>query len=308
MENLEVFMTKKIIAVMGATGQIGHIIAEDLLKRGHVVRAIGRNEKKLRTLLGKGAEIYLYEFDDVQGLTEAFQDCTAVFCMIPPSMQENEAVFQDKVGEAICQALEKTDVKRVVNLSSIGAELEKGTGPILGLRRQEERLNSIDTITDLTHIRAGYFMENFSSSIPSILYKDEISSPIKGDVPIYMVATRDIGWKAADFLERTDPVNHLVFDFEGPQQISYNEAAKILGQALEKPNLKYVQISYDQERDNLLQAGMHPDTVNMFLEMFKAFDQGKIKPTQKLTPEHCGTTTFEEYAHMVAHSFLVKAH
>ncbi len=60
-------MNKKNIALMGATGQVGHIIAEDLLKRGHAIRAIGRNEKKLRALLGKGAEIYLYDFDDVEG-------------------------------------------------------------------------------------------------------------------------------------------------------------------------------------------------------------------------------------------------
>ncbi len=74
---------------MGATGQVGHLIVDDLLKRGHTIRALGRNEKKLRTLLGKGAEIFLYDFDDVDGLTEAFQDCYAVFCMIPPNMKED---------------------------------------------------------------------------------------------------------------------------------------------------------------------------------------------------------------------------
>jgi uncharacterized protein YbjT (DUF2867 family) len=302
---MEVFMTKKIIAVMGATGHVGQVIAEDLLKRGHTIRVIGRNEKKMRTLLGKGAEIYMYSFDDVEGLTEAFQDCYSVFCMIPPDLRVEEDVYQDKVGEAICKALKKTKVSRVVNLSSIGAELEDGTGPIKGLHRQEERLNAIETIKDLTHLRAGYFMENFSSNVQSILYDNEINSPIRGDVPIYMIATRDIGWKAADLLERTDSVNHHIFDFEGPHEVTFHEATAILGQVLDKTDLKYNQISFEEARDYLLSAGCHPKTAELFIEMYEAFDQGKIKPTQELTPEHCGTTTFDEFAHMFAHKLLV---
>ena len=290
---------------MGATGQVGHIIAEDLLKRGHAIRAIGRNEKKLRALLGKGAEIYLYDFDDVEGLTEAFKDCYSVFCMIPPTMQEDESLFQDRVGEAICKALENTKVSRVVNLSSLGAEFADGTGPIKGLHRQEERLNALDFISDLTHLRAGYYMENIFYSIPEILYQDEISSPISGSVPLPMVATRDIGWKAADFLERTDPVDHLVFDFVGPHDISFDDVTRILGKILDKPTLKYVQISNEQESEKLQQAGIHPVVVNLLIEMYQAFDGQKIKPTQKLTNEHRGVTTFEEFAHMFVHKLLV---
>lgn len=298
-------MGNKIIAVMGATGQIGHIIVDDLLKRGHTIRAIGRNEKKLRTLLGKGAEINICEFDDVDCLTEAFQDCYAVFCMLPPNMQEDESALQDRDGQAICQALQNANIARVVNLSSIGAEIADGTGPIKGLHRQEERLNALNCLKDLIHLRAGYFMENFSSFVPSILNEDVISCPISGDLLIPMVATRDIGWKAADFLERTDPVGHLVFDFVGPHDISFNDAVRILGQVLDNPNLTYVQNSDDEERDNLLKAGIHPATVDLFLEMFKAINDGKFKPTQNLTLEHRGTTSFEEFAHMFFHHLLV---
>lgn len=297
-------MNKKIIAVMGATGQVGHMIVDDLLKRGHIIRAIGRNEKKLRTLLSKGAEIFRYDFDDVEGLTEAFKDCYAIFCMIPPNMKEDITSFQNRVCDAICQALKNTGVKRVVNLSSLGAELDKGTGPIKGLHRLEVKLNALDTITDLIHLRAGYFMENITSSIPSILYEDEMSSPIKGDLPIYMIATRDIGWKAADLLERTDPVNHQVFDLVGPHEVSFNDVTQILGRVLDKPNLQYVQIPFEKERDKLIKAGINPVVADQLLEMDKAFNEGIINPTQQLTPEHRGRTTFEEFAHMIAHHYL----
>jgi len=300
-------MSKKIIAVMGSTGHVGHIIADDLLKRGHVIRAIGRNEKKLRTLLGKGAEIFLYDFDDVEGLTEAFKDCYSVFVMVPPNVKEDLNSFQDRVITAICKALQNTCVERVVSLSSLGADLDKGTGPILGLRRLEEKLNALETITDLTHIRAGYFMENLTSSIPTILYQSEINTPLNGDIPIPMIATRDIGWKAADLLERTDPVGHGVLDFVGPHNVTFDDVTHILGKAFDKPDLRYVQISFEDERDKMLKAGIHPTAADALIEMLKAFNEGKIKPTQKLTAEHHGTTTFEEFAQMFAHRMLTAA-
>lgn len=307
------FMSKKIIAVMGATGQIGHVIVEDLLKRGHVIRAIGRNERKMRNLLAKGCEVYLYEFDDVEGLTEAFRDCNSVFCMIPPVKMipslkaESEEIFQDRVGIAVYEALRRTRVPRVVNLSSLGAELSEGTGPIKGLHKQEERLNDLQTITDLIHLRAGYFMENFAMAAPSILYNDLITMPINGDIPIEMIATRDIGWKVADLLERTDPFHHQIFDFVGPRALSYHEATAILAQILDKPHLHYVQNTFEEERDLLLKAGFESESIASLLEMFQAINLGKLRPNQKLTLEHRGTTTFEEFAQMFVHRMFTAA-
>lgn len=312
-------MSKKIIAVMGATGQIGRVIVEDLLKRGHVIRAIGRNERKMRNLLAKGCEVYLYEFDDVEGLTEAFRDCNSVFCMIPPVKMtppvklisslkaESEEIFQDRVGIATYEALRRTKVPRVVNLSSLGAELREGTGPIKGLHKQEERLNDLRTITDLIHLRAGYFMENFAMAAPSILYNGLIAMPINGDIPIEMVATRDIGWKVADLLERTDPFHHQVFDFVGPRALSYQEATFILAQILDKPDLHYIQNTFEEERDLLLKAGFEQESIASLLEMFQAINLGKLHPTQKLTLEHRGTTTFEEFAQMFVHRMFTAA-
>lgn len=298
-------MNKKIIAVMGGTGQIGHVIVEDLIKRGHMIRSLGRNAKKQSALLTKGAEVYLYDFDDVQGLTETFRDCYAVFCMIPPAENEEDyRAYQDKVGEAICKALENTHISRVVNLSSLGAELTESTGPILGLRRQEKRLDSLTFIKDLIHLRAGYFMENLTGAVPSIFGKGEISFPMDGSRPIPMVATRDIGWKAADFLERTDEMGRIYFDFMGPHALTFNEATTILGNTLDRPDLRYVQCSEEEMRAFLLNNNMGTKSVEGLLEMFRVFNEGRIHPTQEMTREHHGMTSFEEFAHMFAHKML----
>ncbi len=88
-----------------------------------------------------------------------------------------------------------------------------------------------------------------------------------------------------------------------PHEVSLNEATRILGQVFDKPDLKYVQISLEEERDKLIKAGLHPSVADSLIEMDKAFDTGLIKPTQELTAEHRGTTTFDEFANMLVHDF-----
>src|ERR1700722_8914940 len=111
-------MSKKTYAVLGATGHIGHVLAGKLLEKGHAVRALGRDEKKLAALKAKGAQVSSPAVDDAAALTEAFKGSDGVFVMIPPSYgAEDFSNFQDHAGEAIVQAISNSGVKHVVNLS-----------------------------------------------------------------------------------------------------------------------------------------------------------------------------------------------
>jgi len=80
-------MPKKTYAVMGATGHIGQVLTEKLLEKGHAVRALGRDEKKLSALKDKGAETLSPAFDDAKGLADAFKGADGVFLMIPPQLR-----------------------------------------------------------------------------------------------------------------------------------------------------------------------------------------------------------------------------
>lgn len=287
---------------MGATGHIGHTIVNELLKRGHAVRALGRNEKKMKELLDKGAEIYLSDFDDVKILTEAFKDTYAIFTMIPPSNKESDYLaFQDHVGDAICTAIKNSGVKHVVNLSSLGANHENGTGPIKGLHKLEKKLDGLKNLSFLVHLRPGYFMENLNGYVPMILEQGVITSVFRENVEISMVATRDIGWKAADFMDSTAPQPHLIFEFVGPKMLTMPQATQILGKAFDRPDLRYKKISFEEERKRMLASGAPSKVVDLMLEMYKAFDDGMIKPTQELKKSHHGITSLEEYAQMLVH-------
>ena len=296
-------MKKCTFAIMGATGNIGHHLTEELLKKGHTVRALGRDPHKLEVLRGKGAEIHSGDSTDSDYLHKAFKGCDAVFSFLPPDYNATDLeVHRDEIGKAIALAIVKSKVSHVLNLSSVGAELSLGTGPIKALHRQEERLNAIENLNVL-HFRPNFFMENLLWSLPTIKSSGFIATHLKKDLPIPMVATHDIGIKIAELLEAHKFKGSTVFDFAGPRDITMEEVAKIIGAAIGRPDLKYAQFSYNQAEKEIISSGIKHQLAKMFVDMYKAFNEKKIIPTQPLTAEHRGHTTIEDFARTFSQAY-----
>jgi len=290
-------------AVMGATGHIGKVVAERLLDTGSRVHVIGRDADRLKGLVGQGAIPYAGAFDDAEMLTNAFKGADGVFAMIPPDHHApDHLAFQDRVGSAIVRGLQATRVQYVVNLSSIGAHLKEKTGPVLGLHHQETRINNLSNL-HAVHIRPTYFLENLLMSIPPIQSLGINGSPLRGDLPIPMVATRDIGAKAAAFLLDLQFQGHAAFEFFGPRPFTMQEATTILGRAIGKPELKYVKFAYEVAEEAMVGAGLSPDYARLLIELDRSFNEGLIRPTQPMTQDHLGTTGIEHFAKEFASAF-----
>lgn len=289
-------MAKHTFAIMGATGNIGQMLIEELVKKGHKVRAIGRDSLKLQGLKAKGAEIHSGDYTDHAFLSKAFKGCDAVFSFIPPGYGANDMeVLREKTSEAIIQAVAKAKISHVLNLSSMGANLSSGTGPIKELHHHEERLNMVPNLNVL-HFRPSYFMENLLMFLPTIKSSGIFASALKSDCPLSMVATHDIAIKIAELLDGLKFKGSSVYEFIGPRDVTMIEAAKAIGKAIGKPDLKYVQIPYQQAEKEMIASGMKHQLAKMMVEMYAAFNEGKIMHTQKLTAAHKGKTTIEEFA------------
>ncbi len=288
-------MKTKKFAVMGATGKIGQVIVEELLKRGHKVRAIGRDPKKLFELKKKGAEVCATAFDASNILSKAFHGVDAVFCMLPPAYeQDNFSEYHDKVIEAVSNAVVSAKVSHLVSLSSIGAHLSAGVGPVNGLYRFEQSLNKIKGI-NVVHLRPGYFMENFFWSQESIAQSSTVLSAIKKDAPLPMVASHDVATKACEFLEGLDFKGPSAFEFSGPEDLTMEQATKYLAQAYGKP-IAYVQIAAEDQEKGMLNAGMKPAISKLMVELQVGVNSRKFAPTQDLTAKNRGTTKFSDFA------------
>ncbi len=295
-------MATKAIAVMGATGNIGHVLVQELLKKGHIVKAIGRNKNKLNALKKEGAEVYnVDKFDNANALSEVFKGCEAVFTFLPP-LSDSGMEFQDKISDAIKTAIEKNNIRYVINLSSIGANHNKDTGPIVALHRLEQRLNGLSN-AHVLHFRPSFFMENFYWSIPLIKLKNIIGMPVRPDLTFPLVSTKDIGTKIAELFDRLDFKGHTVYEFSGPRDMSMKEITSILGKALGKEDLKYVQFSFEDFERGMIAQGTNPNNARTYNEMYKFMNDGRFVFLQKLPADHHGKTTLEQWAKEFAHAF-----
>src|SRR5437588_12877696 len=220
--------------ILGATGNTGSVVARKLLDKGKRVRVVGRDNKKLASFVTRGADAFTADVIVTDSLSRAFAGAQGVYALIPPDMTSPDfRAYQDRVTESIAKALEKGGVTHAVTLSSVGADKPEKTGPVVGLHKMEMRLAQVRGLNAL-HLRAGYFMENTLAQIGIIRGFGMMAGPVRADVPLAMIATRDIGAAAAEALLRLDFKGQQTQELLGPQDVTYAEATKIIGTATGK--------------------------------------------------------------------------
>jgi len=282
--------------VMGASGNTGHVVATNLLTRGQKVRVIGRNSAHLQPLSSKGAEPFIADVTDASALAKAFDGAESAYVMIPPNITSKDPLsYSNRVSDAIADAVKKSGTKNVVALSSVGAELPSGTGPVVGLHNLEQKLNQIPSVNVL-YLRAAYFMENTLPQVGAIRQMGSAVGPLRSDLKISMIATRDIGTAAADILLHPTIHGKQTRELLGQRDLSYNEVASILGKTIGKPDLKYGQVPDDQFRGALVQMGMSEAMANLLLEMTHALNAGTMHPLEPRTPQNTTPTNYETFA------------
>ncbi len=287
---------KSPFVICGATGNVGYRIVENILKAGEPVRVVGRERARLGPLAAKGAEPWPGDLENADFLTKTFVGARSVFVMIPPKYNAVDfREYQNRVADTLVSALSKARVRRIVSLSSIGAHLSKGTGPILGLHDLETKIDAIKDASAV-HLRPTYFMENHLWSIPVIREHGVNGSPVRADIPIPMIATKDIADAAAKLLLDGTFSGHSVRYLLGPRDLTMSEATRILGEAIGKPGLKYIQFPEEEARKAMEGAGMSDSVIAAFLEMQRGFNSGLIRPTRERSPENTTPTSLEDFA------------
>lgn len=292
-----------MITVMGATGNTGKKIATALLRTGEKVRALGRSDSKLAELKKLGAEVLIGDMTQAAFLTKAFLGSEAVYTLLPTDRRSvNYRAEQDRQGEATIQAIRESGVRHIVFLSSLGAELNEGTGLIAGLHAQEERLTQLSD-THILLLRPGSFYENFYDSLGLITHQGINGDSVAPDLAIPMVATRDIADVAAKALAARRWEGVVVRELLGPRDLTYAEATRILGEHIGKPDLRYVQFSYADMLRALLEGGLSESFASLYVAMTQAFNEEIVKPREGRTPENSTPTRFEDFVGELAQAY-----
>jgi uncharacterized protein YbjT (DUF2867 family) len=292
-----------MIAVMGASGNTGGRISEQLLQQGEKIRALGRSSERLAGLESNGADLRIGDATDDTFLTGAFRDADAVYTLLPPDPQSPDLRKKwDQEGEAIVKAIRDSGVRYVVFLSSIGADLPEGTGPIAGLHAQEQRLRKLPNVNVLI-LRPASFFENFYAILGLIKHQEINGGAVAPDLRLPMVATRDIADVAARALKARDWTGVVVRELLGPRDVTHAEATRIIGGHIGKADLQYVQFPYADFAASLVQMGISENAAGLYAEMARALNEGKIKSREGRKPENTTPTRFEDFAKDLARAY-----
>lgn len=263
------------ITVTTPTGRIGSMTAEILLRRGEQVTVVARNPKKVTQLAKLGASIVHGSHADAEIMLRATRDAEALFLLSPPDLHAEDGRVQvRRFGLAAAKAVKDNSIPYVVNVSSIGVDLANGSGPVAGLRDNEEILN--EAASNVVHLRPAYFMDNTIDQIPALKLTGKLYSPFLGQTPVPMIATRDIAAYAAELLIARDWQGRKIVELNGSEDESFNEIAEILTRILGMP-VRHETLTPARTKAALQETGASKQLSDLLVELSESFSNGKVK-------------------------------
>lgn len=284
-----------MIVITGGTGNTGRVAAEALLAKGEKIRVVGRDEGRLQPFVKKGAEAFVGNVEDTAAMTKAFEGAEVAYLVFPQIHKvEDLRAYQDHISDSYVAAVTASHIPNVVTLSSFGAQHPANTGPIVGLHVLEEKLDQIPGLNVL-HLRPAQFMENLLMNIPPLRTMGALPGGAKADLPAPWIATRDIGAYAAVRLAARDFKGSSTQELLGPRDYTMNEIASIVGNAIGKPKLSYMQVPFLMLGPAMASMGIPKKTVDLIIEMMKAGNNGLLKPQEPRTSANTTPTTMEAF-------------
>lgn len=283
------------ITLTGSLGNTGKPLAEILIKAGHEVTVISSNADRKKDIEAIGAKAAIGSVEDASFLAKAFTGADAVYTMIPPDLfTADYRAYARRTIAAYIGAIQEAGVRRVVNLSSIGAHLPAGTGPIAGLHEAENSFSTLEGV-GITQLRAGFFYNNFFANMDMIRHAGIIGGNYGTDTTLMMVHPADIAAEAAEALQ--EPPTGKNMRYVVSDQRSVTEIAATLGKAIGKPELPWVNFSDEEALAGMLQAGLPEHFAGLYVEMGQAARNGKLWEHYSTQPKETkNTIPFEAFA------------
>ncbi|KAF0200029.1 MAG: hypothetical protein FD170_3823 [Bacteroidetes bacterium] len=291
------------IIVTGSLGNISKPLAEKLLAEKHEVTIISSKADKKPLIEAMGAKAAIGSVDDVDFLTATFKDADAVYTMVPPFFGASDwKKHIARIGENMATAVKTAGVKYVVNLSSVGAHMPEGCGPVSGLYFTEKALNALDGV-HVKHLRPGFFYTNFYANIGMVKHMGIIGSNYGAETTMMLADPGDIAAVAVEEL------TNLTFTGKSIRYIASDERtageiAKTLGNAIGKPDLNWVEFGDADSLAAMQQNGLPEEVAKNYVEMGTALRSGEMaKEYNASKPVPLQRTKLETFAQKFAGAY-----
>lgn len=278
------------IALTGSLGNISKPLAIALIAKGHSVTVISSKADKQKDIEALGAKAAIGSVEDINFLTTVFAGADAVYCMIPFNfMEEDQSAYFKRIETNYVQAIRQNEIEKVVFLTGWAADT-----------KDSYLLNQLSDRT-VIELRPGSFYTNFYNDIKTIKEQGAIMGGYGGDDKIAFVSPDDIA--DAAFEELTTSFQGKKARYVASEELTCNEAAKILGEAIDKPDLKWIALSKEQLLNGLIQSGFPQQLAQDFAEMQMKTHHGEIFENYLKHKPVLGKTKLRDFAKEFAKAY-----
>ena len=260
--------------ITGISGNTGSAAAAALLADGHPVRALVRDAGRAAAWRDRGVELIEGDLEDSDTLARALDGATGAYVLAPADPQDPDPVASyQRIAEAVRSGATAAGLGRLVFLSSEGAHLSQGTGPILGLRHAEAILAGVAPIT--TFLRPSFFQENWRPVFGLARAQGIMPSMLQPlDAARAQVATPDIGEEVARLLVEASPP--AIVELAGPADASAVDAAAAMAHALGR-DVAPVPVPREAWAETLIGTGLGEPYAALLCEMYDGINAGHVR-------------------------------
>ncbi len=281
------------IIVTGSLGNISKPLAQKLIAKEHHVTIISSKTDKQQKIEALGAKAAIGSVDDAAFLKTVFAGADAVYGMTPPNFGATDMMdYYAGVANAYAEAAKSADVKHIVYLSSYGADLKQGSGIIRGAHIGEGILNKLEDVA-ITCLRPGYFYYNLYNFLGLIKDQGIMGTNFGGDDKLVMVSPLDIAAVAAEELTETNPQNKI--RYIASEERTCNEVAKLIGEAIGKPDLQWLTFTDEQVKNSMLEQGRPPVITDLLVELGAAIHTGLLRSDYEKHKPALGKIKLQEF-------------
>jgi len=261
----------------GSTGHISKPLAQQLIAAGHQVSIITSNAAKQSEIEALGAKAFVGNVEDQDFVTTAFAGADALYLMIPPNFAvTNWPAYMHKVADIYAEAVKANGIKKVVVLSSMGAHMKHGAGPVDGLAYLEDKVNALSNV-DVVSLRPSYFFYNLLQQVNMIKQVGIVTSAQPANHSIILTDSNDIADAAAQNLLNLNFTDKTVQYIASDDTNTWQDVANALTAAVGKQGVPYVESTDEQSRAGMQQAGLPATIVDGYVAMGQALRSGEME-------------------------------
>jgi uncharacterized protein YbjT (DUF2867 family) len=290
--------------ITGSLGNISKPVSQTLIRAGHDVTVITSKQENTAAIEALGAKAAVGSVEDPAFLAKTFSGADAVYTMVPPTYTAADwKAWIGGIGKNYADTIKAAGIKYVVNLSSIGGHLEDGVGPVNGLHRAEEALNTLADV-NIKHLRPAYFYPNLFSNIGLIKQAGIMGANFAvADNKFPIAHPADIAVVTAEELLQLNFSGHVV-RYIASDEVSTDTIAAEIGKAIGKPELPWVPFTSEQAYDGMKSAGLPEEVAKNYVEMNNAINSGIMSEDYwRNHPGTLGKTKLEDFAKVFAAAY-----